>query len=608
MIHFNKFLKLAWLLPVLSYFIFSLLYINPGNVPFLKGDTTLVLSDGTDPVTFPYQFKFLKDQFLNAPKELLYGAVYNPHMDYPQGIALWIAPLERIIDLFLSFVIPVEQVSTGLVIVYMVMDGIFMYLLSRAMAIPNLVSWAMGFAWAFNAFTRARAKVHMGLVGIYHLPLIFLALILLSRGKKRTNLLAVLFFLMIAASPHYYVITLAVFTPFLLIFYWLQRPAEEPKNSFYKRLFLCSIPAILLLVYCLKFPLSPSVKNDIAPYPKTGEFTDRHHHPFLDTYSAGPLDYITGDIGAGTKDPNPFKEYLNTDLEARLYERSNPHEKALGIRWSILLIALLAICGLLPSSKSFWIIQDRKFVLFFTIFGLACFWLSMPPGWPVEWGPSYWLSKLVPQIRVPNRAGIGVAFSAIILSGLFLKNFLIKSMWKPGLKMAASGVFALFVILELPPMYQDLPVSQILPPYKILTENRGCGVGFKYPYVSGKLEILDYYYLLQRMRGSTCEIINSSVFSTTDLLMTQNFARLIVLPKLARDAKAEAKRLRIFADCVPLSWIILKPSEPGSVGPAEELCYSMGWKWDTEGVCHDENLNRKPLHSIESCLKQPKSE
>lgn len=488
---FKRIISLSPLMAMLAYFLFALIYIHPGEIYLFEKSTTQVLSDGTDPATFPYQFGFLIDQFKNNTSNLFYGAVFNANLDYPHGQPMWIPMIERIQVLFLSLFLPVEQISTGLVLLSMTLNGLFMFLLGRAFQISNVTSFGMGLAWAFSAYTRARAKVHMGLVGIYHLPLMFLCLLLLKKDDKKSFILSSLGFLIISFMPHYYVVTLAFFTPLIFVFIWLQK---LDRNYFF-RICLAALPAIFWLCWSLLKPLPSSVQFNGAVFPTTGQTTEAYH-PYLNHFKAELLDYFTGDIGLGPEDINPIKMSLQNNLAANNFNGSNPHEKAQGIRWIIWIFAITGIIVLF---------RKEKIILFFIIFGFISCWLSLSP----EYGASLWLHKLVNQIRVPNRAGIGLAFSLIMIAGIFVHHLANKLDPKQFNTKLIPWAFVAIIIFELPPLINFMPIANILPKFDVLTNKKDCGVGITYPVIQNEQSNIIYYYLLQRLRGSNCKILSS---------------------------------------------------------------------------------------------------
>lgn len=586
------------IIALISYLLFSLIYIHPGELPFFEKSTTQVLSDGTDPVTFPYQFSFLINRFKEKPTDFLYGAVFNPYQDAPDGLPLWIPAIERIEILFLSLFIPVEQISTGLVIIGMTLNGLFMFLLARALSIPTLISWGMGAAWAFNAYTRARAKVHMGLVGTYHLPLIFLSIILLGKDERKSKILGTLGFLLISFMPYYYVVTLAALTPLILLFVWIKRPARENQKKYFLTITAAALPAILWLTWSILNPLPKDIIRTSSPFPQTSEYVGPYH-PFLDYFAASPIDYFTGDIGIGTTDLNYFKENLNNKIVLEKFHGSNPHESAQGIRWLIWILAAIGIISLIIKTTVFRDKNDQKLVCFFTFFAVISFCLSMPPNWPIDgFSASLWLHKVISHIRVPNRAGIGTAISLIVISGLFLKNILRSELLNVRTKRLIGISFAIIIIFELPPFLLNMPISQIQPAFTNLTEEKSCGIGFSYPYVSAQNNGIAFYYLLQRLRGSNCQIINSSVLSDLDTKMMRHFSESTIINE-QRTLEQEFVHLKSFTECSGVSWITFNQMIRTEV--ATKLCNDLSWKMDREKTCISPNIIKRN-QNINNCL------
>jgi hypothetical protein len=554
------------------YVVGAILYTYPGFNLLWERSTTLVMSDGTDPASYPQAIAFLTRLFKNSPLEFLYGAIHMPVVNAPEGSAVWMPLNERLLVTLLSAIMPLEQVSTGLVLTCMVLDGMIMFLLARALAIPGPVSWGMGAAWAFSAYTRARAKVHFGLVGIHHLPLLFLALLWALKPDRKRRWVTMVMLLVVAGSPHYYLVMLLPFVPVTLLFLQWMKPPELTFWRAVGRTALLATPAFLWVAWSLLMPLPLHTRTGADPFPTTGKTIDGSAHPFLYSYAARPLDYFTGDVGIGIRDPNPLKQSMNTYLASERFFGSNPHERAQGVRWLLWGLGFAALVFLLPSQKAFWQAADRRLVGFFAILGIGSMWLSFSP----DWGASLWLHRLVSQFRVPNRAGIGVAFSLIMMSGLWLKAVMTKRQsWAPYL----GWVFVLGVLLEYPPGLQPMPVARVLPVYAALQGEDSCGLGMHYPYISANLGVFVYYYYLQRLRGSRCASVNGHAPGPFD---TKAMLQLAPDNVISEGAAAHA-RLKRFVDCVPLTWVVFGYPLPLQQG--REICQSWGWKWGADGVC-----------------------
>lgn len=591
--------QFAPLAVILSYFILALIYIHPGEIPFLALSTTQALSDGTDPQAFPYNFAAFIHLFKTNPWEALWGAVYLPHLGGPAGSVLWMSMSERLQSLFLGSILPIEQVATGFALLGMTLNGYFMFWLGKELKIPRTVSWIMGFVFAINAYTLARARVHMGLVGIFHIPLVFLSIIWLSKNDRRGLFFSTLAFLIVSFFPHYYVVTISLFAPLFALLYFKINPQTIKKGKALVRIVLALTPAALWLGFSLAFPINPKHIKVAQLYPSTGE-TEQKYHPFLDYFSLNPIDLFSGDIANGEKDLNFIKEGIAISLKRDKYFGGNAHERANGIRWILWIIFIIAAIWLLPSQKNFWHRDDRFICLLLFFFGLISFWLSLPPNWPLEgMSGSLILHKFIPQIRVPNRAAIGISFSIIVIVGLFLKNLLAQDRFKKRGKLL-TGLWGFLLFLELPPLYQNLPVAQIDPPILSLTNNQTCGRGFYYPYVSGGHNTMYYYHFLQRMRGANCSILNQNARSELDYKLAKYFARSFSVNFQEGQLEKQGKLIVEFANCSGTNWIVL--GDPLSPDYAQAICNNMRWTWKDEGVCLRPGDQSDLPQTIDQCL------
>jgi hypothetical protein len=320
----------------------------------------------------------------------------------------------------------------------------------------------------------------------------------------------------------------------------------------------------------------------------------------LDVFSLNPIDLFSGDISNGENDLNFIKEGIAHSLKQAKYQGSNSHERANGIRWILWLTFLFAAIWLLPSQKIFWQSNDRFIVLALFVFGLISFWLALPPNWPMTgMSGSLFLHKLIPQIRVPNRAAIGIAFAIILMSGLFLKNVLAQVQSEKKSKLIVI-LWGLLLFIELLPFYQYLPVAKIDPPIHSLTEKENCGRGFYYPYVSGAHNAMYYYHFLQQMRGADCTILNQNAGSELDFNLGKYFARSFSMNLQEALLNKQSKLITDFANCSGANWVVL--GSPLSHEYGRALCDEMKWDWTNERAC----LRPDPVsvlpQSINHCL------
>lgn len=560
------------------------LYLYPGSQAWLENRPDTVMSDGTDATTVPYIWDQLRQEWRQHPTRFLYGTVWTNTFDPERGYPIWVSWIERPIGLVMVYAGSVEQASTGIVIGLLLFSVLCMYGLGRYLDWNPWLSFALALAWAFCAYTRARAQVHTGFVGVYFIPLLFLGLLLAVRGKTRRTLFSAAAALLVAVmAPHYYVVTAAFLSPFFLLYVWLQPETQEDKLGVVKRVALATLPAILFLAFNLKFATPPEARvSSREALPQTGETFDGQLHPFLRIYAARPIDYFTSDLGLSQafQDINPLKTLVNENVYKSLVQdgaNGNTHERTNGIRWLLWLLAAAALLSAARGRRA----KERKFILYFTGLALFTFWLSLSPD-TLGFGPSAWLYKLVSQIRVSSRAGIWVHFSVLMIVGTWLSSSLAPTKLKQVLTVPL--VFAALIVIEYPPLWQTVRMAPIEPAYTSLSRDKGaCGAGLYFPFASNNYASIPYYHFLQRMRGSDCTHLNSFAdfahiaFITRLFPPTESF-----LNRLAADL-VTPMRLERLAACVPLNFIVFDPSITGSV--AGDYCRSLGWSMTEPGVC-----------------------
>ncbi len=573
----------------------GLIYLYPGSLAMIRGQTDQVLSDGTDITAMPYLYDQLIQTWRSKPELLFYGTLYLSDADGDRGVVMWFSWLEKMIAVFTSYFTPVEQISTVVSFVLIILNGLAMFWLGRYLRWPILLSGSLGFAWAFNAYVRARAKVHPSLSGIYHLPLIFLGLFLVLRGKSWRSLIgAMACFLLASTAAHYYLVTMIFLSGFFLVFAIIQPEFWRQKLRTSVRLVVAVLPALCLLGYSRWMALPPDAK--IGPEQATHqEWTGDGSKlsPFMEVYRAYAIDYLGGDISLGQEgDLNPARQWVNDYILNNL-ERSNSHERTNGIRWTILVVVVLIMIMLL-SGRIFGELGLRRNLLFFLLFAGFTFWMSLGPYAPIpELSPSYWLYSLVPRVRVPARAGINVHFAFLMTVGFFLaKSGVWKKRWIP-------WVFAALVLIDYFPL-QGMPMAPVHPAYAELHREHGrCGPGLFFPFINPWTSAQEHYELLQRMRGSDCVILNQMSDSQKVQSLIRRFPPNARFVSLLNAQPAVAIDLERLARCMPLNWIVFHPQVP--INWALDICRNLGWTLSGE-VCVSPTRNHPVLNSLEKCL------
>lgn len=576
------------------------LYFYPGLNPVITGPSNLVMSDDSDPAALPYVYGQVIDTWKNFPSRMFYGAVYSDTWEPEKGTAVWTPWSERWIAVLTSYFVPIEQISTMLVVLLAMANFFAMYGLSRYLSWSKSVSIGLAICWAFSAFTRARAKVHMSMTGIYHIPLLFLGLLLIARGKSwKSAALASLCFLLVGTTTHYFVITTAFLGLFFLVFLFLQPEFRVDWKSKLVRLVVSVVPLILFLGFNFLKPIPSGTRMSLEDsVPKTGEAAPGQLHPFLYYYAADPIDYLTGDIALQVErtDINPLRQSLNEYVVANM-KTGNPHEHTNGVRW---LLWLFIIFG--GVSVAFRCIKlgasETNSLLFFVAFGVFAFLLSMPPDYlPAGLAPSGWLYGLVKQIRVTNRAGVFVHFSVLMITG-YLLTAATNAKWKKWLLF--PGVFPALMILDYPPLFQKMPMAEVRAPFAQLSPVGGsCETGMYFPFFNPNTDV-PYYYFMQRLRGTDCRALNGLADLAQNQYLANMFPPSMELIKILNSEPRIAQNLIRMAKCIPLNWIVFDPV----VDPQwrQSVCDQLGWKMNPDLSCVDPGAHKPFAMRPDRCM------
>lgn len=572
------------------FFALGLAYLQPGSTALLQGRTDKVLGDDTDISGMVYIYDQVIELAKSHPSWLLYGSVYLSNQD-PNGSTYWMPFSERILTILLHPFVQIEQMSTAISLALILLSGLTMYGLARYLRWNFAVSLALSIAWAFTPFARARAKVHVAMTGVYHVPLIFLALLLIARGRTWRSLAAAALALVVSCMTiHYFIVTSLFLTPFFLLFLCLQSETRADWRRVFKRLSIAALPAVAFLGFCFAVPVPPSVElNQAQLFPKSGETPDGSMHPFLTIFAAHPMDYLGGDIslGEGARDLNPLRQMVNGHILSEL-GNGNAHERTNGIRWSVLLLATIAFVQGLRSPQ-------RRTFGFFLAFGVFGFWLSLAPNVPFYGaGPSGWLYKLVSQVRVPSRAGILFHFALLMAIGYWLSAKAVRNKW------ILFGL-PLLMILDFPPMVQGLPMMDMRPAYAELQRERGaCGFGMYFPFVSHyHLNVLHYHFM-QQARGTDCGLLNGIQNQELVNPLVERFPPTMEFLSSLDNNLVVRDQLRKLADCVPMSFIAFDEHVPKRW--REETCAGLGWKMNPDLTCVSPRKGQPLARLPHTCL------
>lgn len=459
-----------------------------------------------------------------------------------------------------------------------------MYLLAAYLGWSRPVSYGLAIAWAFNTFTRARAKVHGSMVGIYHLPLIFLALFMIVRGKSWRSLAGAALALFLAGMTlHYFLVFCVFLSPFFLAFVFIQPEFCRQWKRISLRLAIAVAPVLLMLGLNYVCMVPSDARISTADVEDMGTIPGGVH-PFLRIYYARLIDYLGGDLllDRTAAEINPLRSLVNGSI---LHELStdqtagNLHERTNGIRWTILILSAIALYYLARGRIRGGVGRN---VTFFAIFGLFCLWLSLSPDIPCDLcSPGYLLHRLIPKIRVLNRSGVNVRFSLLMITGYFLST---KPDWRK-----FQWIFPLLLLVDYLPL-QNEPLAPIYPAYSQLQREKGpCGPGTAFPFISpfNGLDWWDNNIFTQRMRGSDCTFLNEMsdmkqvAWLTRRFPPTRDYVQGLQQGSFSADIAADS--LQKLVNCVPLNWIVFLDATPKDW--AAKMCNRLGWTMYPDNSC-----------------------
>jgi hypothetical protein len=572
------------------------IYLLPASLDIFQNNERRMIGDDSDLVGLAWGYRILVRTLLHDPSRLIYGAVFSEATNAPTGNALWFPWIERIlVPLFTPFTND-ATLPTAMAWALMSLNGICVYIFGRVLRWPRFVALAMGICLAYNSYTRARANVHIALIGVFGIVLIFIALELVSSRewmsaarKKSSSIWAGVALFLVTFSAHYYLIMFIVLTPFLLIYFLLRvRSSDLPKLPSLARLIVCSLPAVLFLGWNFLMPLPPKYLNHVPAVPAVRE----ENVQFLHAFGAHPMDYLGFDLKLGSKDWLPSRSAITEEIRADI-GGSNAHERSNGIRWSLLAVLLVAIVAQLwPRQMNRSERRSAQLRGLFLIFAAMCFFLSLSPqglmSYQTEIGPSLLVFKYFPNFRVPSRFGIVAQFAIIVVVAEFWVSLLRRSRVTKSLaKWVLNPLLPLIAVIDYAPMnpVMVVPFSYARKELPLPSGECGMGMGIAFSHWG--------YWIFQQVRGTECNVMFPTGRAPERLLEAtfgdnQNF-----------DSPAVQTRFVAYARCTGMDWVVMS----AHINPParEAICKSLGWNFVSNDSCRTPivNVRKQPP---ESCL------
>lgn len=560
----------------LLFVVVSFFYLRPATTELLRGNAKVMIGDGTDSVTNPWAYRLVVDVAKSRPHELLYAALYSDQVDAPQGMAAYVTFIERMIVLLLAPFMRTDLMPTAVVWILMVLTGLAFHAYGRALGWPRVIAFSLAMAWAICPFTRGRAVVHAGMVGMYWAPFLFMALTLLARPPKHltvraATIVAAVLILVAVFAGHYFVMMSALLSPVFLLYYLLLLPSGASRVGALGRLAIAIAPAVVFLLWSVVMTLPAQGARAMSTIKVT-----RTETPYMiRAAGAHPSDYVAGDVKLGDSDVIPARSRLTKEIRAAA--PLNRHERTNGIRWSVLACcAALAVTLCVRRfrrrlSRSECILGGFAFVLAVVAFLFA---LS-PQGlriYDVDLGPIQLVAKQFPRFRVPNRIGTLVHFAALLGAGVFLTRVMKKKY--------VSAVVPLVVVLDYPPL-EPVTMADVVPArtdLEAVAKARGeaCGAGLPVPFVTAGFRDEDYYQAYTSLRGTSCKMLHTSALTREDLTM-----RLMVGEPMFN--QGDRMRAIWLTRCTNAKWVMFRLSTPED--RKREFCAELSWSFVAPDVC-----------------------
>jgi hypothetical protein len=546
---------------------------------FVRASTNQMVSDGTDPRGLLWGYQIILNTWHDHPSRMFYGAIYTEAMNAPSGHALWMPWCERILVPLLAPITNDTSMATAFGLIFLVSNSFAFFWMSRAFRWPTIVGYAGAVAYGLTPFTRGRVSVHMALTGIHYLPLVIGGLERLAsyqtattdgepdrKREWRTILVSMLAFFGVATSAHYYLIITVLLLPVLAVFFFV-RARSDGWPAFRQRSRMLALAAVLpttFLAFQFLVPLPSEFKGKLGAFPPADPKVQMQ---YLQDVGAHPVDYLVGDVKFGHEDIIPLRGKVTKWVREHM-DGSHPHERANGIRWTILTcqIAALGYRFARRKEKKLSIDGHRTATGIWLFLGLYAFLFSLSPrGFVVygeEYAPSLAANFLLPNFRVPCRFGPVVNFAAIAIVADFLTE-LQQRRWgkRRWIGVVLAPLVAFLVVIEFLPRHKMIS-SYVRPPIQVSQPDGSCGPGVFLPFSNWD------YWAFEETRGTKCTLLNP-----TSEASAAQLEGMIGGTDFARPGQKDA--LLAFIRCAGLEWVSFRGNVPAPI--REAVCSELGW-------------------------------
>ncbi len=548
-----------------------------------------IIGDGTDQRGLVWEYEIIWNTMREHPARLFFGAVFTFMRDAPEGTAMWIPWNEKFVVLLVHPFTTESTRATAVAWVLLTLNGLGVAWLGRSFKWPWYVTLPVALAFSCNPYTRGRTAVHMALCCIFYLPLVLGALERLAtipntatfREARGTLAKCTIAFLLAGTASHYYLLITAVSVPMFVWFLWLRmrdgRVDITPKRIAW--IVMASAPAILFLGWCFLMPVPPSLKSHIHAFPAADPNVAL---AYLHDVGAHPIDYFGGDVKLGVLDVIKLRSEINTFILTHI-DSSHPQERANGIRWTFIALAIAAIGSFAHLPRSLANARGRR--LFVFLMGLASFAFLMslsPRGirfYEDDVAPSLFVNKLLPNLRVPSRWGPVVGLAVTMMGAQWLTRVSRSENKRvAGFGKALSGLVAVLVVVELLPL-NPMMLAPVRPAHSELVRPSGaCGMGIFLPF-----QIYDYW-ATEETRGTPCALVYPSYEGEAAQL--EGLAGYVAL-------QPANPRFVALAKCMGIDWLVFRQPV------VKATCDALGFE-----VVHPDSCRSPHVEPVKRTLRE----
>jgi hypothetical protein len=163
--------------------LYTLLTILAFHKLFILGIDKYIIGDFGDPWQSMWNIVIVKENIVR-----LKSPFYTDQIFYPHEVRLIFHTLSLVNALIafpLTFFLNIVTIYNLLILSTFILSGYFMYLLVRYLTNNNLISLAVGFAYAFSPYHISKIIGYLNLSSIQWIPLFFLFFIRIFEEKQK---------------------------------------------------------------------------------------------------------------------------------------------------------------------------------------------------------------------------------------------------------------------------------------------------------------------------------------------------------------------------------------------------------------------------------------